>query len=217
MTLATPRQILARAIARAFDDNYSCVPRPGAVPASVSLDIQPDDGVMAVTATTTPSNEDVDACTAYHVLWQLDAFGVGAGAWKPTLHTTHRLGPVVTTAELRAQVDFLARDAAVGCAGAFDTVPNIRMRVTVTATRDADAFVVVANSGDEERDSCTAAELAGTLREYFERRIDEGHAHYFRIDGDARVSLAFRFESSEKHAARADAYYRRRYKYSLGE
>jgi hypothetical protein len=211
LTLHTPRQILARAIEQAFTHSFSCIPRAGAVPSSVRVDIGTDDGVVAVTATTTPSNTEVDGCSAEHIRGTLEELDIGTGVWKPTAHVTRSLSPVVTSSELKWQVDFLARDAAVECYGPFDELPRVRFRVTVTAKRDEEDFAIAVSSGEAQRDACTGAALHDSLHDYFER---DGH---FRIDGNARTSLTFGLEPAEKHSARTNAYYQRRYKYSLGE
>jgi hypothetical protein len=195
LSLRQPKQILAGEIAYVLGEESICLPRPGAIPRSVVIDVFMDDGNVATRALTTPSNPAVDTCIADELLHWLHDRAIGDGAWKPEAHVTRKLQPVVTPARLRKEVAYLAREAAMSC---IDELPSPRpkMKVTVTAKRDADDFGIVARSGDETRDTCTVAALTETLHEFLERELADG-THSLRIDGDATVSLTFAIETWE--------------------
>lgn len=190
LQLATPKQLTAHAIDKALDG--SCLGRRGATPRTVTVEVSTTDTEVLVRAKTSPSNPDVESCFAENVRAELDDELIGV-ALEPKAHVTRRLEPLVTSRALRVELPELALPAAADCDRPDISENKRRMRVSVTAKRDADDFVVVVRSGDARRDECTASAVGRALHQMFETQLDDGTS-YFRIDGDASARFSFEIQ-----------------------
>jgi hypothetical protein len=207
LKLATPKQLVDHAIASSFEYG-DCLPRPGAIPRTVTIDISSDDTDVTVHATTSPSNAAVAECYADNVRDAFDEAGIGVEL-KPSAHLAHPVAPHVTSARLRLALPDIASDAAASCDRPDIPETANKMRIVVTAKRDADSFGVVARSSDAKRDACTTRAIVEGLHQRFEVQLEDG-TRYFRIDSNASASLAFEIESAPQLESRRAAEQRAR-------
>jgi hypothetical protein len=181
-----PGPELARAVA-GIEIAKHCMPLPGVVPASASLDVSTDRSGMTVRAATTPENLEVNRCLERAAIRELRAF-----ATFPGLHAERKIA-IGSIVEKKRFADEIAFDAE-GCISAcYPEDKRLRawLKVRVSARREATTFAISDDSGQPAFSACFRDHLLFRLldRVTVDRDIGTNVERYRRIDRDVDVTV----------------------------
>lgn len=192
LTLRTANQILAERMRDQVGMPRDCTPRPGATPTHATVEITTEDGRIAIHATTSPANAEVNACLEAYIVPRLHAFTfVPDLAWKQRVKLPRMESRAVHDAALR-HATMIATD----CYQA-ETTPK-QVAITVMAARDDKAFTITTDARSTSFQQCLVEKLEPRLRAAFtvtRERAGEPKQRYFRIDNAIETTVTFTVET----------------------
>lgn len=191
LTLRTPNQILAERMRDQVGMPRDCTPRPGAVPTHATVEIGTDAGRIAIHATTSPTNDEVNACIEAYLEPRLHDFTfVPDLAWKQHVKLPRMESRVVHDAVVRH-----APTLATDCYQA-ETAPK-QVAITVAAARDDKTFTITTDARSASFQQCLVEKLEPRLRAAFTVTRVRGDTKqpYFRIDNRIETAVTLAVET----------------------
>ncbi len=186
LTLDSPQTLLE---ARLGHLSRHCVPKPGPIPKTATIDVSTTATVQSLSVVTSPANAEVATCIATEQLQVLQPFNGIAGL---SVHTTVTVPARFDAKAFAHEVEMNAYGIARNCQPKQGSPRKVT--VTVTGKTDDPDLAVKVDAKHEAFTSCITKHLREHLHVVFGgyvERADHTYEKYFRIDADVSASHSF--------------------------